>query len=1015
MGRRLGRSRGRAVIESELFEEAEAFFESLMEGEAGAESGEEFFADLMGQRPRRPTAANAGKRVPVSVESQPPRARRAPRRRRRRQKLAESTPAPRRVSASALIRWLQEALSRAGVGPVAVDGIVGSQTRGALRRFARAKGLPADGRRLGPVLRRLARATASVPPGVFAGPMPTSNGRAPDLSVPCTEPPQILDRFVFGRAEPTTEHRPRIDALASTIVASLTQPEPIHSVFLDGHTDSVGSREQNERLGQRRAEAVQDALAAAIERAQAGASARVGLWSTTSGEARPLAPNTSQERRARNRRVELRLCRAWRGGGGGGGDGTAGVFIARPPNTGESPGIAPSLIPGEQVPDHTVEVGSTLTLIANGTPTPVGNPGYTWTSADPAIATVVSQVGSQQHPNEATVTGVAAGQTTITVRYRSSVGGTATATSTVEVTAPITRYGCHELRDGDRDRDPTDGNRPRWGGQAGAAASVCPGAGAAPPAVPRHVRDLQSDLRTLGFSIVGAPSGDFDRATRWAVREFQIYAKMETVARVRPGAAANLRRGAHEVAAELGYDATSQQSEYVASLEAVANAARYRGPVSGVVNADTRAALDHWLANNWRCPVVIEAWSMRGGARHRPAAINIWAHDSHNSSAPRMFARDFTGYYTLPAGRNAGDMHVIGDFVTYLTWSGPRSVPPRHTWAEAEIFPQGLVGNAAPAGATLSTFRVVRAVADVECIGFFDSVNCYDNAFVSIGPAHWTLGIVDAAGAFSEGELCGYLAYLRNVDAAAFTEAIEFFGVRIDEDWRSAAGADDGADLFSAGQRKYTGWVAMQQENRGFVRLAQTEDEGNYFKTWHWHYRFVMAGRTIDGYRRRMWDMARIRLRDVAAVPWGAGVANVAVPGGADRAATIGDVFTSERARAMLQRWHVRSPAHVVNAGAPGGRLRNVLARAQAAAAALDWTTDPSTWTDDHEQALVDAIVPAAAPGVRGSLETVRDWPTWLGGANPRGFALAAPVAAALSADRNSFDFDTAGLPPAPP
>ncbi|MGH8575198.1 MAG: hypothetical protein ACREX8_21900, partial [Gammaproteobacteria bacterium] len=308
-----------------------------------------------------------------------------------------------------------------------------------------------------------------------------------------------------------------------------------------------------------------------------------------------------------------------------------------------------------------------------------------------------------------------------------------------------------------------------------------------------------------------------------------------------------------------------------------------------------------------------------------------------------MFARDFTNFYTFPAGRNADQMQVIGDFVTYMTWSGPRSVPPTHTWSEGEILPAALVGNGAPTGATLSTYRVVRAVSEVECIGFFDSVNCYDNAFVSVGPCHWTLGIVDSTGAFSEGELCGYLAYLAHMDPPAFRQAIEFFGVSIDERWVSAAGPADGADMFSAGQRKYTGWVALQQQNGTFTRLAQTEADGNYFKTWHWHYRFVMAGRTIQGYRERMWDIARVRLRDIRSVPWGAGVAQVGAGTPTARAATVGDVFTSERANAMLLRWHIRFPAHVIAAGRPAARLRDALARATAAAPTLPWNADPST------------------------------------------------------------------------
>lgn len=674
--------------------------------------------------------------------------------------------------------------------------------------------------------------------------------------------------------------------------------------------------------------------------------------------------------------------------------------------------------PSEQAPPPVqVPLGRVSRLTATGSPLPVGAPAYTWTSANPNVASLTRIGTPQTHPSAVDVRGVTPGTTTVSVTYRSTTRPPSTTTWEIVVPTPtllaVDRYGCHDLRRGDMDADPANANRPRWGGRAGAAATLC--RGGTTPTNPQHVRQLQEDLRTLGFSIVGVPSGVFDRNTEWALRELQIYAKMDLVARIRDGAPANLRRGAHLVAGDNNHDVAGNLSEYVASLVSTANTMPYVWPVSGVLNAATRAILDHWLRNDWRCPVVIEAWSVnRAGARTAPVAVNIWAHDSHASARERIFVRDFTNYYVYPTGRDPNAMHVIGDYVTYMTWSGPRSVPAAHTWSQGELLPAALTGVAAPAGASLSTFRVVRSVAEVECIGFFDSVNCYDNAFVSVGPCHWTLGIVSGT-TVSEGELCGYLAYLRHIDPDAFRRAVEFFGARVDEDWVSSTGVANGASLYSAGSRKYAGWMALQQESGGFARLAANESEGNYFKTWHWHHRFVMAGRTIEGYRRRMWDMARVRIRDILAVPWGAGVAEVGAGTPTARPARIGDVLTSERSVAMLLRWHIRFPANVVSGGTAGARLRNVVTLASGSAATLTWTGDPTGWTNAHETALVAAIVAAAPTGVRATLETVRDWPTWLGGANPRGFTLAAPIAAALSAARGSFAFDASDLPPAPP
>jgi hypothetical protein len=387
-------------------------------------------------------------------------------------------------------------------------------------------------------------------------------------------------------------------------------------------------------------------------------------------------------------------------------------------------------------------------------------------------------------------------------------------------------YGCHDLRRGDRDADPANNVAQIWGAQAAAANSICPNPPANPVQpgpqnpvnIPQHVHQLQEDLRTLGFLLVGTPDGNFGKTTEWAVREFQAYAKMERVARIRPAASANARQGAH-IVAQLGQQ--GNLSVYVDSLEQTQNTGRYNGSVSGVANSDTRDAIRHWLDNDYRCPVIVEAWTIQGGNRNQlhqlngRFGVNLWLHDDWPSSAPRMFVRDFSGYYPLPAGVNANDMIVIGDFQVLpanQTFSGPRSEPPRHTLTQAEILRANLTGQANLNGAPASTFRVVRACSEVECIGFFDSVNCFDNAFVSTGPCHWTLGI-SGTGApgpnrpVSEGELCGYLSFLRNADLAAFEGVFQFFGASIEENWVNAQGAASGSVLFSATQRKFTGRV----------------------------------------------------------------------------------------------------------------------------------------------------------------------------------------------------------------
>jgi hypothetical protein len=501
-----------------------------------------------------------------------------------------------------------------------------------------------------------------------------------------------------------------------------------------------------------------------------------------------------------------------------------------------------------------------------------------------------------------------------------------------------------------------------------------------------QVQTLQRDLRELGFLLIAEPDGTFGRFTFWAVREFQAYAAM----------------------AQVGQETAMDEPIYADRLSPVSTGEhRYQGPVSGVVNAATRKALEHWLDSRWRCPVVIEGWRMRNRRRHGIEAQNIWLHDEFPNKSPRMYARDLSGYFVLSGERDADDRIVVGDYATYLSWSGPRSVPPGHTWPEGEILPERLIGRPLDqlSGFERSTFKVVRAVSEVECLGHFDSINAYDNAFISVGPCHWTLGIASRGGNVSEGELCGYLAYLRHADPQAFEKALGFFGVRVDEDWVDSNGVPNGAALFRAGQRKYAGWVALQRDDGSFGRLPEREGEGNYFKTWHWSYRFVMAGRTIPGYQRHMWDMARIRLRDLLDLPWQAG-----------NGTRVGEIFTSEKAIAMILRWHIRFPAHVAASRLAGARLAGALQDARGRAPNLSWNGDPAGWTDAHEAALIAGLrtqTQQAGGGLPNTIKQVDEWPQWVNGSNRRGYRLS-PAIGRLSEERGSFQFDDQSLPPAP-
>ncbi len=132
-------------------------------------------------------------------------------------------------------------------------------------------------------------------------PPPPPVAQAPPPPPPPPAPPtkrRIVLRalhFDFDKATIRPDARPVLDEAVRTL-----RDEPGIIVIAEGHTDSVGSEQYNQRLSLRRAEAVKDYLVRnGIEASRIRVEGR--------GESDPVASNATAEGRAQNRRVELRV------------------------------------------------------------------------------------------------------------------------------------------------------------------------------------------------------------------------------------------------------------------------------------------------------------------------------------------------------------------------------------------------------------------------------------------------------------------------------------------------------------------------------------------------------------------------------------------------------------------------------------------------------------------------------------------------------------------------------------
>ena len=134
------------------------------------------------------------------------------------------------------------------------------------------------------------------PPPVAAAPVPAP---AP-APAPARAKPQSITlgadaSFDSGKADLKPEGRAKLDELASQL-----RGVSFEQIAVTGHTDNVGSAAANQRLSERRADAVKNYLASrGVDANKIRTSGR--------GLSAPVADNKTVQGRARNRRVEVEI------------------------------------------------------------------------------------------------------------------------------------------------------------------------------------------------------------------------------------------------------------------------------------------------------------------------------------------------------------------------------------------------------------------------------------------------------------------------------------------------------------------------------------------------------------------------------------------------------------------------------------------------------------------------------------------------------------------------------------
>jgi hypothetical protein len=500
-----------------------------------------------------------------------------------------------------------------------------------------------------------------------------------------------------------------------------------------------------------------------------------------------------------------------------------------------------------------------------------------------------------------------------------------------------------------------------------------------------QVADLVERLAALGFNVFFPSDGPTVRM-RWlghAIREFQIYASMSRVAQEKAGPAPSRR--------------------WLDRLQAIDNAHVYAGPKDGDQNApEFVACLTAWEAARYRCPVVVDVFFQKKGVlEHLDDGAggvlgNFWRYDDprivafhggKKTQIKRLLVRvcDLTGLFRSAHDAAPDKMEPSGGVAIFSKdWRGGFV---RRGSDSDEILPETLVGKeweAITKTETKSTFRVLRAISEFEAAGRFDGINGYDDAAISFGPYHWALAPARGASpskpdsVAGAGELAPYLAYWAGREVAdSKAKLLDPFGVTVRPQWPAGKAGPKKPSWPST--RNYVGrldWAPMDNDatDPGKKRLAEIE----WTRTTHWFWRWLAISRYVTTFRRRQWDLGRVRLRDVLAFEIDP-MDRPGKPPGANKV-RLEKMFTSEVAVAILVRCHVRWSGFLSQTTFRGPSLRLALALA-------GLPSDVSKWKDAEQALLIEGLIAACAfnglkptekKKLKGKLENLPEEREWL-------------------------------------
>jgi hypothetical protein len=386
------------------------------------------------------------------------------------------------------------------------------------------------------------------------------------------------------------------------------------------------------------------------------------------------------------------------------------------------------------------------------------------------------------------------------------------------------------------------------------------------------------------------------------------------------------------------------------------------------VDDKTRDALTAWKTAKLRCPVIFQARAkQRKGEAGWPTIKQqgFFFHDELRDTKPRVFVRDFTSPDNLlPDGKPP--LIVVGTAYPWYDKIGIYSGIAQSLHSVGRFDPNHLIGKSWDELTPLqrSNFRVVAALAEVESNGVFDGINAYDSCVLSAGPFQFTAFPTTALGGTGLGaaEFGALLAFWATRGTSEYPVFRDSLGVAPGKPWSIG--------LFDTDHRTYANDIRFAASNGTFVAPTAVPQR-DYIRTYYAFYRVQAALRFATSLKSSLWPYARQRVADVLSADW-----QTEAPPGATK---VAHVFKSELSIALLVRWHIFRPGHVISGGKAATVPQQIVKTAKLEKKPID------TWDAKDELKLVDAFKKVHVATLRGksalSLKTtlgvVSNWAKW--------------------------------------